>query len=205
MPLSRTYDIKLSLFNGYEDRLKQHSDIREYLPLFYEQAKNRPGCRVLELGTRLGYSTLAFLAGAAKSDGHVWSVDLDDVMKYPEGMMSWKNTSQWTFIRGSDLDPAVQEVVPLEIDILFIDTSHEYEHTIRELELYVPRVVTGGVVFCHDTHLINWPGLVWSELTPPVWKALNDFCAATGRGWKNLSGQYGLGIIQVGEKNADDQ
>jgi len=81
--------------------------------------------------------------------------------------------------------------------VLFIDTSHEYGHTVKELEQHVPRVVPGGIVLCHDTHLIGWPGLVWDEPVAPVWKALDDFCAATGREWKDLAGEYGLGIIEV--------
>jgi len=108
MPLARTYDastgtVKLSLFDGYKDRLKRDSDIREYLPFLYEQARSRPGCRVLELGTRMGNSTLAFLAGAAPSGGHVWSVDVDNVAIHPDGMLPWRGVPQWTFTRGNDV------------------------------------------------------------------------------------------------------
>lgn len=202
MALYRAYQENLrqiisTTYDGYQDRLSHWSDIREYLPFLYEQTRSREKVKVLELGCRTGNSTLAFLAGAEVSGGHVWSVDVDNVIARTDGMLPWKGESRWSFIYGSDMDPGVYGLLPEVVDILFIDTSHEYEHTVRELELYVPRVAQGGVVLCHDTYLTGWPGLVWDDPAAPVWKALDDFCAATGREWKNLAGEYGLGIIEV--------
>ena len=91
MPLLRTYDaarreVGTSLHSAYLDRLSRWSDIREYLPLLYDFARSYPQVRVLELGSRKGNSTLAFLAGAEESGGHVWSCDIDDVTAVPDGM-----------------------------------------------------------------------------------------------------------------------
>jgi predicted O-methyltransferase YrrM len=36
------------------------------------------------------------------------------------------------------------------IDLVFIDSSHQYAHTVRELELWYPAVAPGGFVFLHD-------------------------------------------------------
>ena len=106
---------------------------------------------MLELGSRKGNCTLAFLAGAEESGGHVWSCDIDDVTADPDGMAPWAGCERWTFIRGDDMHPAVRAKLPAEVDVLFIDTSHEYEHTVRELEAYMPRVAPGGVALFHDT------------------------------------------------------
>jgi cephalosporin hydroxylase len=203
MPLARTFDpacggVTTSLEAGYQDRLSRDSDIQEYLPFLREQAASRPGCTVLELGTRRGNSTLAFLAGAAESGGHVWSCDIGPVDQDPEGMRPWRNVPQWTFTHGDDMDPAVQALLPARCDVLFIDTSHEYAHTLAELRAYMPRVSPwGGIALFHDTHLMYWPGHHWDRDISPVWAALDDYCAEAGLSWEDRPGRYGLGVIRL--------
>ena len=201
MPLARTYDadrgaITVTLQSAYEDRLSRPSDIREYLPFLNEQARSRPGVRVLELGARRGNSTLAFLAGAAVSGGHVWSCDIDDVRRFPDGIGPFGRSPRWTFTCGDDMDATVQSLLPAQCDLLFLDTSHEYEHTLAELRAYMPRVAPGGVALFHDTHLMGWPGYEWDGDVSPVWAALDEYCAEAGLQWENMPGKYGLGVIR---------
>jgi len=201
MALRRVYDTALdaitsTLHDGYMDRLGRWSDIQEYLPYLYETAKSYEHVRVLELGSRKGNSTLAFLAAAVYSDGHVVSVDIDPVADDPAGMRPWRRTPRWTFIQGDDMDEFVQAKLPPQVDILFIDTSHEYEHTLAELYAYMPRLSNKGVALFHDTNLIGWPGYDWKGTVPPVQEALDVYCASTGKTWENLPGTYGLGILR---------
>src|SRR5690348_17788993 len=51
-------------------------------------------------------------------------------------------------------------------DVFFLDTSHEYDHTLAELRAYMPRVAPGGVALFHDTNIIGWPGYDWDSKTP---------------------------------------
>ena len=202
MPLARTYQpgrraVVTTLDDAYRDRLSRPSDIREYLPFLYEQAASRPGCRVLELGTRKGNSTLAFLAAAAAVLGHVWSCDVTSVTLDPEGMAPWARVPQWTFVRGDDMHPAVRAALPAEVDVLFTDTSHEYGHTLAECRAYVPRVRPGGVALFHDTHVMGWPGYDWDRDVSPVWAALDEYCAEARLGWTDMPGKYGLGVIRL--------
>ncbi len=199
MPVLRTYDaargkIVVSLQSAFLDRLSRWSDIQEYLPFLREQA--REGRRVLELGARKGNSTLAFLAGASESGGHVWSCDIEDVRRHPDGIGLFAQSPHWTFIHGDDLDPQVTAQFPAEVDVLFIDTSHEYEHTLAELRAHMPRVVPGGVALFHDTNIMGWPGYEWRGDRPPVWQALDDYCTETELSWENLPGSYGMGVIR---------
>ncbi len=201
MPLLRTYDpaegkVTVTLHSAYLDRLARWSDIQEYLPFLREQARSRPGVRVLELGSRKGNSTLAFLDGAAESGGHVHSCDIDDVLRFPDGIGPWGASARWTFIQGNDLDPAVQAALPAEVDVLFLDTSHEYEKTLAECRAYVPRVTPGGIALFHDTNLAGWPGYDWGGDVPPVWQALDEYCAGAGLEWVNMPGVYGMGVIR---------
>lgn len=209
MALARVYNaahgrIGSSLHDGYRDRLGRWSDIQEYLPYLYECACSYPEVRVLELGTRKGNSTLAFLAAAEKTSGrlvapgHVWSVDITDVARDPSGMGPWSRNRYWTFIHGDDMDDAVRAALPAEVDVLFIDTSHEYDATMAELAAYMPRVAPGGTALFHDTNLLKWPGYEPPTELPPVRQALDDYCKETGLSWRDIPGKYGLGVIGRG-------
>jgi cephalosporin hydroxylase len=206
MPLARTFDksrraVVTTLDDAYRDRLGRPSDIREYLPFLHREAVGRDTLgRVIELGTRKGNSTLAFLAAVEKRHlgGHVWSVDVSDCARDPEGMLPWARHPSWTFIQGDDMDATVQSLLPAQCDLLFIDTSHEYEHTLAELRAYMPRVAPGGVALFHDTHLMGWPGYEWDRDVSPVWAALDEYCAEAGLRWEDMPGKYGLGVIRVG-------
>jgi predicted O-methyltransferase YrrM len=200
MPLARTYDaargkVCTSLHDGYRDRLSRWSDIQEYLPFLHETAKSYNKVRVLELGARRGNSTLAFLAGAAETGGHVTSVDIDDIEWAVNGMLPWRKTPLWTFIHGDDMDPSVQARLPGSVDVLFIDSSHNYDHTLAELRAYMPRVTPGGVALFHDTHLLGYQ--CPKDDYPAVRLALDDYCGETGLSWEDIPGKYGLGKIRL--------
>lgn len=201
MPLARTFDpsrgkVVSSARDGFMDRCSRWSDIQEYLPFLYQTARSYDQVRVLELGSRKGNSTLAFLAAAEETGGHVWSGDIDNVVLDPEGMLPWFPNERWTFTCGNDMDPAVQARLPAEVDVFFLDTSHEYEHTLAELRAYMPRVAAGGVALFHDTNVMGWPGYQWDGDMTPVAAALDEYCAEAGLSWENLPGTYGLGIIR---------
>ena len=201
MPLLRTYDaeigkVRVTLKSGYLDRLVRWSDIQEYMPFLHEQARSRPGCRVLELGARRANSTLAFLAGCAESDGHVWSCDIADVRRLGDGIGPFARSPRWTFVHGDDMSPDVQAQLPASADVLFIDTSHYYDHTLAELRAYMPRVAPGGVALFHDTNVMAWPGYQWDRDVSPVAAALDEYCQEAGVTWENLPGAYGMGVIR---------
>jgi predicted O-methyltransferase YrrM len=182
--------LALSVLDGYVRRQHLASDIVEYLPLLYGYARVYENVRVQEIGTRDGNSTLAFLAAAEAVGGHVWSVDIDrDVPDKPNGMLAWKHCEHWTFTAGDSTSPGVINCQPAQVDVLFIDSGHEFDLTVRELRAYIPRVVPGGTVLLHDTrlHYDNYG----------VKRALDAYCAETGRIWHDLPGQYGLGLIHI--------
>jgi hypothetical protein len=115
-------------------------------------------------------------------------------------MGPWSSHPGWTFIHGDDLDPAVQAQFPGLVDVFFLDTSHEYDLTLKELAAWMPRVRPGGTALFHDTKLYDWPGYGWHGDVPPVHQALDDYCAETGLSWREseIDGEMGLGIIEVG-------
>jgi cephalosporin hydroxylase len=104
----------------------------------------------------------------------------------------WLASGYWSLTVGDDM-----QVVPVpeaRFDVLFIDTSHAYDHTLAELRKFVPLVAPGGTVLLHDTRL-QAPDGVGQQPPFPVARALDAFCAETGRTWTDHDAQYGLGEI----------
>lgn len=168
---------------AYYSRLQPWSDIQTQMPILLEIASGYPEVKILELGVRSCKSTAAFMLAAERTGGHVWSVDVNPP-EAPEEC--WEPF--WTFTLGNDLE------VPLEDlprpDVLFIDTDHTFDQTVAELRRFVPLVAEGGVVLMHDTLL------TWDHPEYEVPRALDAFCAETGRTWEELSvPPYGLGRI----------
>jgi predicted O-methyltransferase YrrM len=170
------------------------SDIGDHLPRLYDEA-NRRAVRVLELGVRSGNSTAAFLAAAEANDGHVWSVDIAWA-PLPE---VWYLSGCWTFTIGDDLDDTIAAQQPTDVDVLFIDTSHHYWHTLAELELYVPRVTPGGVVLLHDTELDRPYDAPPDDPEFPVATAIREYAEAHDLEVEWVTGCYGLGVIRIPE------
>jgi predicted O-methyltransferase YrrM len=166
------------------------SDINLHLPKMVELVRTLNAQHVIELGTRTGVSTTAWLYGLRDTGGRLTSVDIDE--RPPIG-----DFDGWTFIQGDDTDPAV--VSSLDVaDIVFIDTSHLYDHTVQELAIYRWLVRPGGVICLHDTELARPEG---APLRPmfPVKKAVTEFVAETGWPWVNYPECWGFAVIRVPE------
>jgi predicted O-methyltransferase YrrM len=177
----------VSIQEDYQARLGAWSDIQDCLERLHDAAAAIPRVRVLELGVRSGNSTAAFLAAAEKADGHVWSVDIEP----PAVPQEWALSTWWTFALGDDL---LAYPLQPEFDILFIDSSHRYAHTLAELRKFVPMVVPGGRILLHDTRLRNVDG---EPVTFPVRTAVDLFCAEAGLSWTDHDARYGLGEIVI--------
>jgi predicted O-methyltransferase YrrM len=138
---------------------------------------------IVEFGTRGGVSTWAFLDGLP-ADGWLWSVDIDDCM-VPARV---SEDSRWTFIQGDDTSLAVLDQLPEQADLVFIDTSHTYAHTVMELDFAV--TLHPSRILLHDA---DWPG---------VERAIKQFCPKYG--WEMVAfdeahddaGPYSLATLE---------
>lgn len=142
------------------------SDIQHHLPLLYSYAQGH----IVELGTRSGVSTAAFLAGVEARGGEVISVDIDDCAHLYAGH------PLWTFVQSDSRDINTiaraigQQVMLVDgIDVLFIDTEHTYEMAEAELRAWAEYVKPGGVILMHDP-----------ETFPGVRRAAQEFADAHG-------------------------
>lgn len=176
----------MPLKQAFEEVALAVTDIQGHLDRFY--GIGLASSKIIELGTRGGTSTIAFLAGL-EGHGHLWSVDIDPP---PDNLV----VPHWTFVQGDDCSDEVLAQLPDDVDAVFIDTSHAYEHTLNELELYLPRVRSGGQLLLHDTEL-EAPDFVGPQPPFPVRLAVTEFCDEHGLSWMNFTHSYGLAVIEV--------
>lgn len=125
-------------------------------------------CRtIVEFGVRTGVSTWALLDGLPEN-GRLVSVDIEDVTP-PERVTA---DPRWTLIVADD-----RTLTDLpQADLVLIDTSHEYHHTLAELTLAAS--LRARLIVLHDWNL------------PDVQDAVRGFMLRSG---------YGLHLIEPSE------
>ena len=114
--------------------------------------------RVVQLGHYAGYSTLmiGFCFINSGSPGRLVSIDLDpEVTAYTQKWVDRAGLSpRITLLCGDSSDPGLAEEAITELgdgpDLIFLDSSHAYEHTLNELDLWYPLLRPGGLILLHD-------------------------------------------------------
>ncbi len=130
----------------------ERTDISEHLvSLFAESLTLKPRL-IVELGVRNGQSTFAFERAARLCKAALVSVDIQPVnfnCAYPS----------WYFIQEDDVKLASYFIewcrdhgLPEQIDLLFIDTSHLFEHTCQEIATWFPLLAGHAKAIFHDTN-----------------------------------------------------
>jgi predicted O-methyltransferase YrrM len=170
----------------YLDRCATPSDIVEHLEYLYLTVVDSKAQVVVELGVRSGNSTAALLAAVERTGGHLYSIDV----AIPVWPLEFYRSKHSTIIIGDDL--AVADQIPDVVDVLFVDTSHDYQQTLAELHLYGPRSTT---ILLHDTMLEHPDGVPSDDPPFPVKAAVEAWCGETGRSWVNRENCWGLGVI----------
>ena len=179
----------MTLADEYARVCSTPSDIVDHLPRFVDMVEELDAKHVIELGTRSGVSTIAWLF-ALEGRGRLTSVDLDPAP--PIGVYP-----HWTFVQGDDLSMRVLERLK-PADIVFIDTSHLYDQTIVELNTYLDLVRPGGRIVLHDTQLRRPEGSPARPLFP-VRTAIKEFVAKHKLEWFEYLDCFGLGVIEIPE------
>ena len=132
---------------------QERTVINDHLPLlFIESLRTNPRL-IVELGVEKGQSTFALERVARLCNSKLVSVDLVDC----SNVSQWED---WIFIRKNDLEFAEmftswckENDIKPEIDILFIDTEHHYEQTIKEIRQWFPYLSKKAKVFFHDSNV----------------------------------------------------
>lgn len=109
-----------------------------------------PSRPVVELGVRDGNSTIALLTGCARQNANLFSYDIDPSCDARVRQRLPSPLGDRWYFQCSDSVAAANGWPASSIPLIFLDTSHEYEHTKRELAAWVPKLVPGGVLCGHD-------------------------------------------------------
>jgi len=149
------------------------TDISDHLETLFVECLNIESNLIVELGVGDGESTFVLERAANLWGAKLVSVDIEDCQK----VSKFKDR---IFIRQDDISFAAEfpdwcrtrGINPV-IDILFIDTSHLYDHTVAEIQSWFPYLAPRCKVFFHDTNM--------SEIF-----VRKD--GSTGRGWNNQRG-----------------
>lgn len=132
-----------------EDAVRQYYGIWKIIAMFMKSFKAK---KVLEFGTREGYSTQLFSHLLRFEEGHLWTVDLAEPKIEPAIKEKLDNV---TFIQMDilNLDTIWKEYV----DILYIDDWHNPYHLYQELDRYAR---FARLIMIHDV-VQNWQTHEW--------------------------------------------
>jgi len=130
------------------------SDISDYLATIFSEAVAVKPRLIVELGVRGGESRFVLERVARVTGAFLVSVDLDDCSAV------CTESPRWPFVRSDDIlfakifgDWCTQRRIEPRIDVLFIDTSHLYEHTVQEIDAWFPYLSDDCKVIFHDTNI----------------------------------------------------
>ena len=129
------------------------TDINDHLVTVFAESLSMNPRLIVELGVRGGESTFVMARVAAACGSKLVSVDIEDCSAfeaYDDGVFVQSDDVEFArrfeaWCRESNVDP--------KIDVLFIDTSHLYEHTVQEIAHWFPLLADKAKVFFHDTNL----------------------------------------------------
>jgi predicted O-methyltransferase YrrM len=145
-------DSQLKELNEVSELASHPSDINEHLPTIFVEALLLKPKLIVELGVRAGSSTFVLERAARLCGASLVSVDLQDCST----ISAYAN---WHFVQGDDVlfSQHFEEfcrhhgIFP-SVDLLFVDTSHYYDHTVQEIAAWFPRLSSRGKVIFHDTN-----------------------------------------------------
>lgn len=163
------------------------TDIHAHLLTLFGLVLSSAAKTVIELGVNTGESTIALLEAVAATNGKLISVDIHDFPTTRQMLERYDLTNRWEFHHMDDIKFATEVWPKGELaDLIFFDTSHQFEHTKREIEVFEPILRPGGVMVFHDT-VTHYEG---------VQKPINEFLMINKWPYENKTNCNGLGIIR---------
>lgn len=131
----------------------RNTDISSHLPSLFVHTLLQNPKTILELGVRSGESTVSLAKVAEYMDAQLIGIDIDPKSAYVYAKLT---SIKAQFIHMNDIDFASsfsRNHPNQKIDAIFIDTSHLYQHTMQELQTFVPLLSNIGVLIFHDSNV----------------------------------------------------
>lgn len=166
-----------------------------YLNIMYPMALKSKARLIVELGTGRGLGVEMFSDVCKLTGGTVFTIDIEDTQKEWQVLLKnidlynrWerlKSKGNIVFIRGDSVEVGLNWTKG-NIDVLFCDSDHSYEHLVNELKIwstYKPKLI-----FVHDT-------LTQQGKLTETNQASVDFASQEGKEYFNFFIPHGLGVI----------
>lgn len=144
---------ELQALNDIKRRSLKRTAMNEHLETLFVESLTLIPRLIVELGVAKGESARVLAQVARLCGAKLVSVDLVDCSR----ALDWE---EWLFVQKDDVAFAQEfeawcrerQIEPV-IDVLFIDTSHYFDHTLQEIRGYFPLLADHAKVFFHDTNL----------------------------------------------------
>jgi len=143
----------LAALDEIQARALVRTDINDHLVTLFIESLSAAPKLIVELGVRGGETAFVLERVASLCGSRVVLVDIEDC----SGVTSCASS---TFVKSDDVElgkrfPAWcrERGWESQIDILHIDTSHLFAHTMQEIEHWFPHLGARSKVFLHDTNL----------------------------------------------------
>ena len=161
----------MSLINlFFEQKKYTSSDINEHMETLKKYSEE---CEtIIEMGVRSIVSTWGFLNGLKKTKGKLLCIDVTHP-SYFNANPSLEETISIAEKEGIEMKFLLADTLKIKIDntdLLFIDTLHNYEQLIAELNLHSKNV--NKYIIMHDTEHNRFKGDLGKE---GLEKAINEF------------------------------
>lgn len=111
------------------------------------EIKNIKNPNIIEFGVRFGVSTNMFLEVCEKSNGFLYSVDIEDCSTVAK-------SDKWKFFKTRDDNfQYLDNVLPNDVDLIYLDSFHNAEHIKKIFYHYFKKLKVGGFFVFDD---ISW-------------------------------------------------
>ncbi len=119
-------------------------DMSEIVDILFWLCHKSGARNIVEIG--VGHSTVPLILAARRNGGTLFSTDIGTLhsLEAPEC------AGIWTFRPGIDSVEMGKQWRGGGIDFLYLDTSHTYEQTVKEIEVWMPHMKVGGWFVFHD-------------------------------------------------------
>lgn len=143
----------LDSYHEIQNRSQIPTDISDHLKRIFIESVQADPDTIVELGVRNGESTFSFERAAELTGADIVSVDIEDCINVTEYKKQY-------FVQSDDIEFAEEfegwckmRDIDTTIDVLFVDTSHLYEHTVEEIKRWFPHLADDVVILFHDTNM----------------------------------------------------
>ena len=141
--------------------------------------------RVVQLGHHYGYSALllGFTLRAMGARPGLFTIDIDPAAcEFTRRWLAHAGLCDHVVVReGDSADPRLADDAAAVLggppEVVLVDSSHAYSHTLAELDLWTPRLPVGGLVLLHDAsaHALQ---LMFGEVPPMAFTAASSAAPA---------------------------